>query len=125
MQSSNVVRGSTRSRWSLPLTRSVIGTAPGMFGPSAFAGGESLGPAACAGAQTAINAAAAVSPVVRRNARRLGFDGTDGGSSRMGASFPWKVSLSNQDANVLVLQASTVIELTRLSHSTVSPNPVN
>src|SRR5207249_4845507 len=100
MQSRSVVRGSTRSWRSLPLMRSVIGTAPGRFGPSALAAGVALCSAVCAGAQTAMIAAAAVSPVVHRNARRLGFEGTDGGSSRIGASFPWIVSLSNQDASV-------------------------
>src|SRR2546429_516673 len=33
------------------------------------------------------------------------FEGTDGGSSRIGASFPWKVSLSNQEATVRELHA--------------------
>ena len=79
-QSSSVVRGSMRSWWSLPLMRSVTGTAPAMFGPSALAAAEPLCPAAlfaCAGAHAAMTAAAAVLPVVRRNARRVGFDGLD------------------------------------------------
>src|SRR5437762_10882314 len=70
--------------------RTVIGTAPAIFGPSALAAGDALCPGvscACAGAHTAMTAAAAVSPVVRRNARRLGFEGLDGGSFRIEPPF--------------------------------------
>src|SRR5205823_4073451 len=90
MQSRSVVRGSTRSWRSLPLMRSVTGIAPAIFGPSALAAGEALCPemaCACAGAHTAMTAAAAVSPVVRRNARRLGFEGLDDGSFRIEPPF--------------------------------------
>src|SRR5437588_7277835 len=90
MQSRSVVRGSTRSWRSLPLMRSVTGTAPAIFGPSPLAAGDALCSGvlcACAGAHTAMTAAAAVSPVVRRNARRLGFDGLDGGSFRIEPPF--------------------------------------
>src|SRR5439155_21549994 len=86
MQSSRVVRGSTRSWRSLPLMRSVIGTAPSMFGPSAIAAGETLCPGVlsrCAGPHPAMTAAAAPPPVFRRNARRDGFDGLEGGSFRI------------------------------------------
>src|SRR5262249_4550556 len=69
------------------LMRSVTGTVPAMFGPSAFAGGGVLCPAtACADAHVAMTAAAAVSAVVRRNARRVGVDGLEDGSSRIRAS---------------------------------------
>src|SRR6267378_1091377 len=79
-QSSSVVRGSTRSWWSLPLMRSVIGTAPSMFGPSALAAVESLCTAvllACACAYAATMVDAEVLHVVKRNVRRVGFDGPD------------------------------------------------
>ena len=69
--------------------RSVIGTAPSMFGPSAPAGGVaqvSLPSVlfACDGAHAAMIVAAAVLPVVKRNVRRVGFDGPDCGLSRIG-----------------------------------------
>src|SRR3984893_623844 len=70
--------------------RSVTGTAPGMLVPSAFAAAEALSPGvlcAYAGAHAAMTAAAAVSPVVRRNARRVGFDGLDDGLSRIEPPF--------------------------------------
>src|SRR5260370_28475486 len=79
-QSSSVVRGSTRSWRSLPLMRSVMGTAPSMFGPSAVAAAEPLGPAvllACAGVYAAITVAAAAPPVVKRNSLRVGSDAPD------------------------------------------------
>ena len=38
------------------------------------------------------------------------FEWTDGGSSRIGASSPWKVSLSNQEATVRELHAKALIE---------------
>src|SRR5207249_10815552 len=66
------------------------GTAPAIFGPSPLAAGDALCPGvscACAGAHTAMTAAAAVSPVVRRIARRLGFEGLDDGSFRIGPPF--------------------------------------
>src|SRR5438552_5089634 len=90
MQSRSVVRGSTRSWRSLPLMRSVIGTAPAMFGPSAIAAGESLCPAALfarAGAQPAMTTAAAGPPVVKRKSLRVGSDGLDGESSRIRPPF--------------------------------------
>src|SRR5438270_13603029 len=90
MQSSSVVRGSTRSWRSLPLMRNVIGTAPSMFGPSAIASAEALDSAvvsACAGPHLAMTAAAAVLPAVRRNTLRFGFDGLDGESSRIQPPF--------------------------------------
>src|SRR6266853_4582186 len=90
-QSSSVVRGSTRSWWSLPLMRSVIGTAPSRFGPPAVAAPEPLRTAvlfASAGTHAAMTVVAAVPPVVKRNVRRVGFDGPDFGSSssRIGQS---------------------------------------
>src|SRR2546425_2229934 len=106
MQSRSVVRGSTRSWRSLPLMRKVTGMAPAIFGPSALGPAEAIGPGvvlARAGVQAATTAAAAVSPVVHRNARRLGSKGRDGGSSRIEPPFPWIVSLSNQEVVVLVL----------------------
>src|SRR5262249_28483831 len=77
MQSSNVVRGSIFNLWSLPLIRSVIGTALSIagalaspeYGPSeAFAG---------RGTYAAIKPAAAVVPVAERNWRREGSCGFD------------------------------------------------
>src|SRR5438132_4633670 len=89
MQSSSVVRGSTRSWRSLPLMRNVIGTAPSMFGSSAMAAAEPLDSAvvfACADPHLAMTAAAAVLPAVRRNTLRFGF-GLDGESSGIGPPF--------------------------------------
>src|SRR6266478_6737753 len=83
MQSSNVVRGSIQSECSLPLMRSVIGTAPSMFGP-ALVGGESLPDAtffADAGTYAATKLAATPLPEVKRNLRRVGLGGRDLGSS--------------------------------------------
>src|SRR2546425_9657518 len=74
IQSSSVVRGSMRSWWSLPLMRSVIGTAPSTFG-AALAEPESLSPAALfasAGTYAATKPAATLLPVVTRNLRRVG-----------------------------------------------------
>src|SRR5262249_7221467 len=72
-----------RSWWSFPLMRSVIGTAPSMFGP-AQAEAESLSPdalfaSACTFAATKL--AATLLPVVKRNLRRVGSGGHDWGSS--------------------------------------------
>src|SRR5439155_7875372 len=83
MQSSSVVRGSTFSWWSLPLMRSVMGTAPSMFGP-ALVGSESLSTAASfasAGRYPATKLAATLLPEVKRKLRRLGLGGRDLGSS--------------------------------------------
>src|SRR5437660_3801767 len=83
IQSSSVVRGSMRSWWSLLLMRSVIGTAPSMFGPSP-AEAELLSPAALfasAGTYAPTKLAATLLPVVKRNLRRVGSDGHDWGSS--------------------------------------------
>src|SRR4051812_14991399 len=89
MQSRSVVRGSTRSAWSVPLIRSEIGTAPSMAGPCA--------PSATVvvvwlvvldfpGAHAAVTAAAAVVPVMRRKVRRVGFfAGLENGSSGIAA----------------------------------------
>src|SRR5258706_15726084 len=77
MQSSRVARGSMRRWWSLPLMRSVTGMAPWMLGLSLPAAGEPLGAAVRTGAHPVMTAAAAVLPMVRRNARRLGSDGLD------------------------------------------------
>src|SRR5437879_10761003 len=71
--------------------RSVIGTAPSRFGRSALAAPEPLCTAvlfASAGTHAAITVVAAVPPVVKRNVRRVGFDGPDFGwsSSRIGPS---------------------------------------
>src|SRR6266446_1025086 len=96
MQSSNVVRGSIQSECSLPLMRSVIGTAPSMFGP-ALAGGESLSPAvlfADAGTYAATKLAATPLPEVKRNLRRVGLGGRDlGSSSDIGPPFWTKQTL--------------------------------
>src|SRR5688572_24948582 len=74
MQSSNVVRGSIRRRWFLPLMRSVIETAP------CATAGEPLDAAvlsASADAHPATTAVAAVLPMVLRKCRRVGFDAPD------------------------------------------------
>src|SRR6185369_15493589 len=79
IQSSSVVRGSIRSSWSLPLMRSVIGTAPSMFGPGP-AEAEALSSEALfasAGTYVASILAATLVPVVRRNLRRVGSGGHD------------------------------------------------
>jgi hypothetical protein len=89
MQSSNVVRGSILNLWSLPLMRSVIGTAPSMVGglPSA-----STALLAGAGKYAEITPAAAVVPLALRNFRRDGlteFDLPDisRASDRRGSAF--------------------------------------
>src|SRR5882724_12676892 len=111
-QSSSVVRGSMRSWWSLPLMRSVIGTAPSMLGPPAAAAAElcSVVPVASPGTYAAITEAAAVVPVVLRNVRRVGLDGPDfGSSSGMGASVQnWSEKLIEAERNL-----STPIACTR------------
>src|ERR1044072_620652 len=78
MQSSSVVRGSIFSLWSLPLIRSVIGTAPSTverLTSLAFVG--STAPVACAGKYAEIMLAAAAVPLVFRKFRRhrsMGFE---------------------------------------------------
>ena len=67
MQSSNVVRGSIFNLWSLPLIRSVIGTAPSIGGRVISV---STAPLACTGKYVEITLAAAVVPLVFRNSRR-------------------------------------------------------
>src|SRR5260370_440646 len=93
MQSSSVVRGSIQSECSLPLMRSVIGTAPSMFGP-ALVGGESLSAAtffAGAGTYAATKLAATRLPEVKRILRRVGFGGRGlGSSSDIGPPFESK-----------------------------------
>src|SRR5262249_38373920 len=79
---SSVVRGSIRSSWSLPLIRSVIGTAPSMSCPRWVADAPLSGVAVLAHAAT--TAATAVPPVATRKLRRLGLDGADGRSFFMG-----------------------------------------
>src|SRR5258708_34930786 len=72
-----------RSWWSLLLMRSVIGTAPSMFGPS-LAEAELLSPPALfasAGTYAPTKLAATLLPVVKRNLRRVGSGGHDCGSS--------------------------------------------
>src|SRR6266404_561311 len=83
MQSSRVVRGSTFSLWSLPLMRSVIGTAPSMFGPALVRSVwlSSAARSASAGTYTATKLAATPLPDVKRNLRRVGLGGRDLGSS--------------------------------------------
>src|SRR6266404_3477847 len=83
MQSSSVVRGSMFSWWSLPLMRSVTGTAPSIFDP-ALVTAESLSSAglfASAGTYAATKLAATPLPEVKRNLRRVGFGGRALGSS--------------------------------------------
>src|SRR6185503_3681274 len=79
IQSSNVVRGSMRSSWSLPLMRSVIGTAPSMLG-AGLVEVESVSAAASfasAGTYPATRLAATPLPEVTRNLRRVGSGGRD------------------------------------------------
>src|SRR5258706_12631383 len=74
MQSNSVVRGSMFSLWSLPLMRSVIGTAPSMRGP-ALVEAASVPPAALfadAGTYAATRLAATLLPEAKRNLRRVG-----------------------------------------------------
>src|SRR5216684_6855227 len=74
-QSSRVVRGSTETRCSWPLIRSVTGTAP-VLGAAATAPAAPPWAAGCdAGAHPARAAAAAEAPAVVRNARRVRSDG--------------------------------------------------
>src|SRR4051812_49146137 len=77
MQSRSVVRGSTRSAWSVPLIRSEIGTAPSMAGPCTASATVVvvvwLVVLDFPGAHAAVTAAAAVVPVMRRKVRRVGF----------------------------------------------------
>src|SRR6266404_5031837 len=83
MQSSSVVRGSIFSLWSLPLMRSVTGTAPSIFDP-ALVTAESLSSAglfASAGTYATTKLAATPLPEVKRNLRRVGFGGRGLGSS--------------------------------------------
>src|SRR6266850_3118139 len=93
-----------RSWWSLPLIRSVIGTAPLMLGPPAPAAAElcSVVLLASPGTYAAITDAAAVVPVVFRNVRRVGLDGPDfGSSSGMGASVQnWSEKLIEAKRNL-------------------------
>src|SRR5215813_2558567 len=72
MQSSSVVRGSISSLWSLPLMRSVIGTAPVTADPSTVRVSSLSWAKACAGVCTANTPAASVP--VKRNWRRFGCD---------------------------------------------------
>src|SRR6266436_4196151 len=71
--------------------RRVSCTVPGMLDGSTMAVGDALSSAALlevAGAHTAMTAAVAVSPVLRRNDRRVGFGGDDCGSSGIEPPFP-------------------------------------
>src|SRR2546422_5311244 len=72
IQSSSVVRGSRRNWWSLPLMRSLIGTAPSILG-TVLGEPESLSSAALfasAGTYAPTKLAATLLPVVKRNLRR-------------------------------------------------------
>src|ERR1700730_4181815 len=93
MQSNSVVRGSMFSLWSLPLMRSVIGTAPLMVG-AVLVGAASVPPAALfadAGTYAATKLAATLLPEVKRNLRRVGLGGRDlGSSSDIGPPFESK-----------------------------------
>src|SRR6266404_6583266 len=93
MQSSSVVRGSMFSWWSLPLMRSVTGTAPSIFDP-ALVTAESLSSAglfASAGTYATTKLAATPLPEVKRNLRRVGFGGRGlGSSSDIGPPFESK-----------------------------------
>src|ERR1700741_1363778 len=80
MQSSKVVRGSILNLRSLPLMRSVIGTAPSIVvGVDSF----STAPLACAGKYAEITPAAAVVPLAFRNGRRERSTGSEFGLSDM------------------------------------------
>ena len=86
MQSNKVARGSTRRLWSLPLMRSVIGTAPSMLGASAIAVRLSA-----ATAHPVTTAAAAVLPMFFIKSRRLGSGGPACSLSSM--QFPFRQDL--------------------------------
>ena len=79
---------------------------PSMFGPSAQLRSRGLCAAAvlfaCAGTHAARIVAAAVFPVVKRNVRRVGFEGPDCGLCRIGASVRPEFSGSTRQLSTLL-----------------------
>jgi len=103
--------------WSLPLMRSVIGTAPSMLGPPRRRSRTlSVVLLASPGTYAAITEAAAVVPVVLRNVRRVGLDGPDfGSSSGMGASVQnWSEKLIEAKRNLSTPTA--VVAMANIRH---------
>src|SRR5206468_791374 len=97
IQSSSVVRGSMRRRWSLPFMRNVIGTAPWMLGRSGTEPVCASVLSECVDEHPAMTAVAAVLPMVHRKSRRVGSGGSNCSWPSMQFPFnqrPMKVSNS-------------------------------